>query len=100
MIFVKPSYYRSYGVGIFSNWQITGCGVVENMERLTPDCKGRHKSIKLMRQGGALPPAIADYRLAATEPHTIERSRSWKQYNIRSDGYTQKTTQGCFGLSE
>lgn len=26
---------------------------VENMERPAPDCKGRHKSIKLMRHGGA-----------------------------------------------
>ncbi len=25
-----------------------------------------------------MPPTIADYCLAVTEPHTIERSRSWK----------------------
>ncbi|MFC1793871.1 hypothetical protein ACFL3Q_09825 [Planctomycetota bacterium] len=37
---------------IFINGQITGFLVVENMERPAPDCKGRHKSIKLMRHGG------------------------------------------------
>ena len=26
---------------------------VENMERPAPDCKGRHKSIELMRHSGA-----------------------------------------------
>ncbi len=75
-IFIRHYYYRAYGVNIFSDFEIRPFRVVENMERPAPDCKGRHKSIKLMRHGGALPPIIADYRLAATEPHTIERSRS------------------------
>ena len=58
------------------SWEITRFRVVENMERPAPGYKGRHKSIKPMRPGSVLPPTIADYRLAATEPHTIERSRS------------------------
>ena len=61
---------------ILRNWEILAFLVVENMERPAPGCTGRRKSIKLMRHSGALPLTIADYCLAATEPHTIERSRS------------------------
>jgi len=33
MILVRYYYYRAYGINIFSNFEIRGCIVVENMER-------------------------------------------------------------------
>ena len=40
-----------------------------------------------MRQGGMLPPNIAGYDLAATEPHTNERTGREEEYNVCWYGY-------------